>query len=349
MFTARLIKWHQSENDRMMPWKGEKDPYKIWISEIILQQTRVVQGLSYYNNFIEKFPTIENLALAADEDVFKVWEGLGYYSRCRNVLITARNIQNNLNGKFPSNFHDLLQLKGVGPYTAAAIASFAFDQPHAVVDGNVSRVLARYFGNYLPIDSSAGKKYFDLLAQELLYKKNPGLYNQAIMDFGATVCKPQNPSCEGCVMRKSCVAFKTGTTGLLPVKAKKLTKKTRWFTYFIFICGDSILVNKRSKKDIWKDLFEFYLFETDNTFKASPAKIRKWMEDQLGIRRYELMDISPVFKQTLTHQHLVGNFVQIKLSNIPLSLSEMTVVRMTEILSLSFPKFINQYLEMYPL
>lgn len=349
MFTTRLIKWHQSKNDRPMPWKGEKDPYKIWISEIILQQTRVIQGLSYYNNFIEKFSTIEKLALAADEEVFKVWEGLGYYSRCRNILITARHIHNNLKGKFPSNFHDLLQLKGVGPYTAAAIASFAFNLPHAVVDGNVSRVLARYFGNYLSIDSSAGKKHFYLLAQELLYKKNPGLYNQAIMDFGAIVCKPQNPFCGGCIMRKSCVAFQTQTTDLLPVKEKKLTKKTRWFTYFIFIYGDSILVNKRSKKDIWKDLFEFYLFETDSTFKANPAQIRKWMKEHLGISRYELLDISPLFKQTLTHQNLVGNFVLIRLSNIPLSLSEMTVIQKTKLLSLSFPKLINQYLETYPL
>src|SRR3954465_3784420 len=186
-FTRKLMQWHHNQNKRTMPWKGEKEPYKIWISEIILQQTRVMQGLSYYKNFIKEFPTVKSLALAPDEAVFKAWEGLGYYSRCKNLLFTAPPNVENLNGKFPEKFENILKLKGIGPYTAAAISSFAYGLPHAVVDGNVFRVLARFFGEAVAVDSKLGKEVFTAMASTLLYKKDPGAYNQAIMDFGATV------------------------------------------------------------------------------------------------------------------------------------------------------------------
>jgi A/G-specific adenine glycosylase len=192
-FTKKLMKWNQSSNNRAMPWKGEKDPYKIWLSEIILQQTRVEQGLGYYERFVKKFPTIKHLAKAPEQEVFKLWEGLGYYTRCKNLIATATFISKEKKGKFPDDYESILSLKGVGPYTAAAIASFAYNLPHAVIDGNVFRVLSRYFGISTPVDTAAGKKMYALLAKELLDKDEPGLYNQAIMDFGAVVCKPLQP------------------------------------------------------------------------------------------------------------------------------------------------------------
>jgi A/G-specific adenine glycosylase len=206
-FTQQLLKWDKKQNSRAMPWKGEKDPYKIWLSEIILQQTRVEQGLGYYNRFIAEFPTIHDLAKAPETKVFKLWEGLGYYTRCKNIIITARYISSELKGKFPVTYNDILKLKGVGPYTAAAIASFAFNLPHAVVDGNVFRVLARYFGIDTPIDSITGKKNFTVLANELIDKKIPGKYNQALMDFGAVLCKPQQPLCDTCPLKPNCSAY----------------------------------------------------------------------------------------------------------------------------------------------
>ena len=225
-FTHRLLQWNSTENNRQMPWKGEKDPYKIWLSEIILQQTRVEQGLAYYNRFIEKFPSIDKLATAPETTVFKLWEGLGYYSRCKNLIATAKHISEELKGKFPDAYMDILNLKGVGPYTASAIASFAYNLPHAVVDGNVMRVLARYFAIDTPIDSTEGKNYFTILANKLLDKNQASFYNQAIMDFGATVCKPQLPLCPTCPLQKECVAYKNNAVQGYPVKEGKLVKKT---------------------------------------------------------------------------------------------------------------------------
>ena len=203
-FTVKLLEWNAASNRREMPWKGEKDPYRIWLSEIILQQTRVEQGLKYYKNFIEAFPTVQELATAEEKKIFKLWEGLGYYSRCRNLIASAKMITSDFNGNFPNNYSDILKLKGVGPYTAAAISSFAFDEPQAVVDGNVQRVLARYFGVSTPIDSIVGKKFYQELAQSLLSNAQPSVYNQAIMDFGAVICKPQTPLCSTCIQREDC-------------------------------------------------------------------------------------------------------------------------------------------------
>src|SRR5688572_13533166 len=216
-FPAILIRWNKHQNVRQMPWKGEKDPYKIWLSEIILQQTRVDQGLKYYEKFVSHFPNIRQLAAAKDEKIYKLWEGLGYYSRCRNLIVTARFISKNLNGKFPDTFEDILALKGVGHYTASAIASFAYNFPHAVVDGNVFRVLSRIFGIKKPTDSTEGKKLFSQLAFELLDKKQPGIYNQALMDFGAVICKPY-PLCSICVFKDQCFAFKNDLVNQLPIK-----------------------------------------------------------------------------------------------------------------------------------
>ncbi len=346
MFTSKIVKWHRTVNDRMMPWKGEKNPYKIWLSEVILQQTRVQQGLAYYEKFLQKFPRLEDLALAADEEVFKLWEGLGYYSRCRNLIFTARYIHQICSNTFPSTYEDLIKLKGVGHYTAAAIASFAYGLPHAVVDGNVTRVLARFYGNNLPIDSVAGKKYFHQLAQELLYKKDPALYNQAIMDFGATVCKPKNPLCNLCVLQSECIAYNTGTIDELPVKEKKISRKNKHFYYFIFFVNNQVLVNKRSEKDIWQDLYEFCLYETTTKLTTSPAVIKNIVKTKLCIlEEYAMVSISPVLKQQLTHQNIEGIFVQIQLKKTPLPLQKMSLVNIDKLSTLSFPKMINQFLE----
>ncbi len=338
------MEWHVKDNKRTMPWKGEKEPYKIWISEIILQQTRVKQGLSYYNNFIEKFPTIKSLAVAPDEMVFKAWEGLGYYTRCKNLLVTARNIVNNQNGHFPSTYNNIIALKGIGPYTAAAISSFAYGLPHAVVDGNVFRVLARYFGEELPIDSTKGKEYFTLLANELLFKKDSAVYNQAIMDFGATVCKPQIPECEHCILHKSCRAYNNGMVNMLPIKEKQLVKKKRWFTYFIFSLKNEVLVNKRLQKDIWENLYEFYLLETENEWECKSDEIQKWLYGQLGVTTFKIDNISKTFSQQLTHQTLKGRFVTVSIDKIPVGLKHLQAVKKEDLTNLAFPKFINQYL-----
>jgi len=226
-FTEILLKWNDTLNTRQMPWKGEKDPYKVWLSEIILQQTRVEQGLSYFNKFIQAYPSIESLACAKDEKVFKMWEGLGYYSRCKNLLHTARYISKNLHGCFPAKYEEIKQLKGIGAYTAAAIASFCFNLPYAVVDGNVQRVLARIFGIEKPLDSTEGKKILRCWRKNYCLKKNAALYNQAIMDFGATVCKPALPLCTHCPMNIICEAYKQHKVSLLPIKQKLLFKKNK--------------------------------------------------------------------------------------------------------------------------
>src|SRR6202012_1293228 len=275
-FTKILLKWHKGENSRKMPWKGEKDPYRIWLSEVILQQTRVEQGWAYYENFLTAFPTVHDLAIAPEQKVFKLWEGLGYYNRCRNLIATAKKIDSDYRGIFPSTYDEILALKGIGPYTAAAIASFAFNLPHAVVDGNVTRVLSRYFGITTPIDTTAGKKLYAELADSLLDKDQPDVYNQAIMDFGATVCLPRNPLCTTCVQNIDCQAWLHGWTGRLPVKEKSIQKKQRWFYYFIIEVGDDkVYIHQRTGKDIWEDLFEFVLREKDEPLYFDDKSIHK--------------------------------------------------------------------------
>lgn len=342
-FTKQLLAWNSAENTRQMPWKGETDPYKIWLSEIILQQTRVEQGWDYYNRFIITFSTVEKLAKAPEEKVFKLWEGLGYYTRCKNLIASAKFIAFERKGRFPDTYEDILALKGVGPYTAAAIASFAFNLPHAVVDGNVFRVLARFFGVDAAIDSTVGKREFTLLAEELLDKNIPGVYNQAIMDFGAVICKPQNPLCNICSLKQKCVAFKKGLINQLPVKAGKLIKKERWLYYLILEFEGKIYVRKRGANDIWENLYEFILL--DAAGKLSQEKI---MENVLvkklaGSNKTAQINVSKLYKQQLTHQSLHGRFIHIKTTKTPV-LKEYKVVSFKEIKKLAFPKFITAYL-----
>jgi len=340
-FTHELLQWNANVNRREMPWKGEKDPYKIWLSEIILQQTRVDQGLGYYNRFIKKFPSVDKLAAAPETTVFKLWEGLGYYSRCKNLIATAKFIAVELKGKFPATYDDILALKGVGPYTAAAIASFAYNLPHAVIDGNVMRVLSRYFGISTAIDSAEGKKYFSKQAEKLLDKKKPALYNQAIMDFGATVCKPQQPLCSACILKQQCLAFKKNIVKELPVKEGKLVKKHRWFYYIIAEYNNEFIIRKRTQKDIWQNLHEFILIENDKAIEQQKIFSSAAFEKISG-KKYTLISVSGIYKQQLTHQTIYGCFIHIRISKKILP-EGYEFIQKPEMKVLAFPKLITTY------
>lgn len=343
-FTKQLLKWNEQVNDRPMPWKGEKDPYKIWLSEIILQQTRVDQGWAYYNRFVSTFPEVKKLAKAPEEKVFKLWEGLGYYTRCKNLIATAKFIANEKQGLFPKTYEEILNLKGIGPYTAAAIASFAFNLPHAVVDGNVFRVLSRYFGIETATDSTIGKKLFTQLAEELLDAKQPGIYNQAIMDFGAVICKPQNPLCGTCPLKSKCVAFLQEKVDLLPVKAGKMIKRSRWFYYFIVEHNGKIFVKKRGPKEIWENLYEFLLFETDRMMPVDEIQKTDFFKNINGNNKAVILHVSGMYKQQLTHQTIHGCFIELKVKNEP-QLKDYKSVTYKELIKLPFPKFITGFLD----
>ncbi len=341
-FTQKLLEWHEKFNTRAMPWKYEKDPYKIWISEIILQQTRVEQGLEYYNRFIKKFPNVLKLAAAKEEDVFKLWEGLGYYSRCRNLISTARFIASERKGIFPDSHQDILTLKGIGPYTAAAIASFAFQLPYAVVDGNVMRVLSRFFAIDTPIDSSTGKKKFHELAQSLLKKEKPGIYNQAIMDLGATVCKPRSPLCNQCLLSAQCDAFNSNQVEDFPVKGKKLKIKERWFYYLIAELNDKFYTRTRKEKDIWQQLQEFILIESEKPI--SDKQLFKTASFKVIIPdKFQHTSTSETVMQKLTHQHIHGTFIHLKLEK-PISDVSYSLKSKAGLKKLAFPKLIAAYI-----
>ena len=354
-FTQLLLKWNAHSNHRPMPWKGEKDPYKIWLSEIILQQTRVEQGWSYYEKFVAQFPTVHDLANAKDEKVLKLWEGLGYYNRCKNLIFTARYISKQLKGVFPNDYASLLALKVVGPYTASAIASFAYNLPHAVVDGNVFRVLARFYGIHTPIDTKKGVDVFNQLADENLSKKQAGIYNQALMDFGATVCKPSAPHCSECIMQKKCVAFLNNQVNQLPIKEKSIARKKRYFDFFCFYNNGKWLVQKRLEGDIWGGLYQFYLNENKSFPEITTAYLNEVLVNQLGLSKQKLKTnksqthlvpkmVSPLFHQALTHQLIQARFIFIQFDAIPLVFSKALWVNQKQLKQLPFPKIINQFL-----
>ncbi|MBS1651268.1 MAG: A/G-specific adenine glycosylase [Bacteroidetes bacterium] len=298
-----------------MPWRETTDPYKIWLSEIILQQTQVVQGLSYYLKFIEKYPSVTVLAKAKEDEVLKLWQGLGYYSRARNLLFAAKQIVNEFDGSFPKNYEALLKLKGVGKYTAAAISSFAYNQANAVVDGNVYRFLSRYLNCSLPIDSVKGIAFFQNAANELLNPKQAGLHNQAIMEFGSQHCKPVQPLCNTCPFNTSCGANALGTVNNLPKKEKKITVKSRFFTYFVITdLNDNVYLLRREKNDVWKGLYEFYLVETPKAITEPVTLIKNdpYLLKKIG-KNFKLIEQSKAYKHILSHQHLFVAFVVIKI------------------------------------
>jgi A/G-specific adenine glycosylase len=342
-FTRQLLEWHHHENSRSLPWKSEKDPYKIWLSEIILQQTRAAQGLPYYLRFTERYPTVKHLAIAKDEDVFRLWQGLGYYNRCKNLLATARSIANELNGNFPDSYDAILELKGIGPYTAAAIASFAYGLPHAVVDGNVYRVLARYFGIETAYDTTEGKKQFQLLAQELLDKNESAAYNQAIMDLGATVCTP-SPACTQCPLQKNCTAFQQHMVELLPVKSKKITVRKRFFHYLLLHSEDEQLwISKREEKDIWQNLFQPFLIE--HTYSLDAAELRSLVPSSL-LKPDDALVYEGVQKQRLTHQFIETKFFSTTVqSDVRIDAAGGEWVKLNELKKFPFPRTIVSFLE----
>lgn len=342
-FTVKLLEWDKTLNTRKMPWKGEKDPYKIWLSEIILQQTRVEQGLKYYEKFVSEFPCIKDLASADDAKVFKLWEGLGYYSRCRNLLATARTIVDQYNGIFPSDYDQIHALKGIGSYTAAAISSFAFGDVRAVVDGNVQRVLSRYFGIDTPIDSASGKKLYQQLAQSLISAAEPARYNQAIMDFGAVICKPQQPLCFSCVQQPLCEASRLGLVDSLPVKEKNLKKVHRWFDYFIIESDKGIFIRQRLERDIWNSLHEFVLLESDSILPDENLKM--FLKRLFKQNPFSIIQAGKTYKQQLTHQVIYGRFFRVTAKQPPDEIPGYMLVDRQRIREYAFPNIIVRYFE----
>ncbi len=337
----KLIAWYK-KNKRDLPWRNITDPYKIWLSEIILQQTQVVQGLNYYIKFTETFPTVVDLANAPEDQVMRFWQGLGYYSRARNLHAAAKTIKLNHKGKFPSTYESIKELKGVGDYTAAAVASFAFSLPYAVVDGNVYRVLSRLFNIDTPINSTQGKNDFQLLANELLNHKQPGLHNSAMMEFGALWCKPQNPKCEDCPLQAQCLAFQNKTVAALPVKDKKIKIKNRYLNYFVFNYKNNVYIQKRTEKDIWQNLYEFYLIETDvptdAKFLLKDKKLKTFTQ------KLEVLSVTSTKKHVLSHQHLYATFYEINIKE-PITSKQLIKIKRENLDDFGLPQLINKYLK----
>lgn len=314
-FSNSLLQWYL-QNKRDLPWRNTENPYHIWLSEIILQQTRVAQGMPYFTAFIEAFPTIFDLAKEDEEQVLKLWQGLGYYSRARNMHKTAQIIAFELNGNFPNNYNDLLKLKGIGEYTAAAIASFAFKQVVPVVDGNVFRVLSRYFNIQTDISSSSAKKEFTRIAKELIPNDKPDVFNQAIMEFGALQCVPKNPNCENCIFNSSCAALQKKKVDQLPIKTKKPKVTNRFFNYLIFLdTENNTIINKRTEKGIWQNLYEFPVIETEKetNFETISILIHNRF-NELAVTDIAIYNKEQIIHK-LSHQHLHINFYKITLSS----------------------------------
>ena len=310
-FADKLIGWYE-ENKRDLPWRDTKDPYRIWISEIILQQTRVAQGYDYFVRFMKRFPDVFTLAEAEEDEVMKYWQGLGYYSRARNLHAAARSMAEA--GGFPVVYQDVLALKGVGEYTAAAICSFAYDMPYAVVDGNVYRVLSRWMGIDAPIDSTQGKKLFAQVAQELMDKKRPAIYNQAIMDFGALQCTPSSPNCLFCPLSDSCLALAQGKVDALPVKQHKTKVTNRFFNYIYVRTGGYTFIRKRTGNDIWKNLYEPLLIETDTNLSENVEVFEQKLLDVLGKTPWHfLKPVKQGVKHVLSHRIIHANFYELVL------------------------------------
>ncbi|GAT63368.1 A/G-specific adenine glycosylase [Paludibacter jiangxiensis] len=342
-----LTDWYK-KNKRDLPWRNIHDPYRIWISEIILQQTRVAQGYDYYLKFTQQFPDVQSLANAPEDEVLKCWQGLGYYSRARNLQAAAKRIMAQHNGKFPSNYDDILALKGIGEYTAAAISSFAFKQPYAVVDGNVFRFLSRYFGIDSPIDSGAGKKQFAKLAGLLLDKLQPDLHNQAIMEFGALQCTPTGPDCMNCPLETSCFAKEQGKISDLPVKEKKTRVTHRFFHHLVFICGEETLLSKRSDKDIWQNLYEFPLYESTKLCSFEEILMEKnWISEIAGLHPIHISYQSKEIKHILSHQIIHAVFYVVNTESTALQLPHFTPVKIEHLNKYPISRLTEKFLKKF--
>lgn len=343
ILTRTLLDWY-AENKRELPWRETADPYLIWISEIILQQTRVAQGYDYFLRFVHRFPDVATLAAASEEEVMKYWQGLGYYSRARNLHAAAKS----MNGVFPKTYREVRALKGVGDYTAAAICSIAYNMPYAVVDGNVYRVLSRYFGIDTPIDSTEGKKVFAALAEEMLDKSSPATYNQAIMDFGAIQCTPQSPACMFCPLADSCAALAAGKVSKLPVKAHKTKTSNRYFNYIYVRMGACTFIHKRTEDDIWKNLFELPLIESDREwteeeFLQSPAFRSLIAAGETPVVRAVVRNV----KHVLSHRIIYASFYEVELPEDSRSFSAYQRIPAGDLEHYPVSKLIHAFLKKY--
>ncbi|RYM32551.1 A/G-specific adenine glycosylase [Brumimicrobium glaciale] len=334
-FALSIQVWYR-QNHRNLPWRDTKNPYKIWLSEVIMQQTRVDQGKSYYYKFIENYPDVFSLASADEQEVLRLWQGLGYYSRARNLHSAAQQVVNDFDGVFPNTYKDIKSLKGVGDYTASAIASFAYDLPYAVLDGNAFRVLSRYFNDNTPIDTGQGAKLFKTYAEEVLNREDPAEFNQAIMEIGAMVCKPKNPDCENCPLADTCLAFNEGDPLQLPVKSKKVKVTTRHFHYLIYPSQDIQLI-KREGKGIWQNMYEFPVLELED--KKLKKEVSAIVKDKYGVNI-----IKRIFdeRHILTHQHINATFWEV---DEMLKGDTIIVTDLNLINDLPLPRLIERFLE----
>lgn len=344
-FADILIRWY-ADNRRPLPWRETADPYLIWLSEVILQQTRVAQGLDYYRRFAARFPDVRSLAEAPQDEVLKLWQGLGYYSRARSLHAAAGDIVSRFDGKFPERYEDVRSLRGVGDYTAAAVCSFAYGLPYAAVDGNVYRVLSRVFDVDLPVDDTAGKRYFAELAQSLLDAARPGLQNQAAMEFGALQCVPQRPDCGACPLAGHCLALARGTVALRPVKRGKTVVQPRYFNYLFVRCNGKLLLRQRTEKDIWRNLYEFPLIETDAEagFDAL-QRTSAWNAWFGGERRMRIGKRTVMPRHVLSHRIIYACFQEIELERMPDSLPGFLQVPEAELDRYAVSRLTERYLE----
>jgi len=341
-FHKILTVWYQ-HNKRNLPWRTKKDPYWVWVSEIILQQTRVDQGTAYFLRFIERFPDVKTLADAPENEVLKLWQGLGYYSRARNMHVAARQIMNEFNGSFPDTINNIEKLKGIGSYTAAAIASIAFGLPYAAIDGNVFRVLSRVFGIETPIDSTIGKREFCELANELLDRQNPSVFNEALMEFGALQCTPQNPDCNSCPFRDQCIAFNQKKIAMLPFKSKKTKVKNRFFNYLFIRQEHHFYLEKREENDIWRNLYQFPLIESAKTLNIAELLTTGQFKLLFNGIDIKVDSISPEIIHVLTHQRLHVRFIEIHIPKSEISFPWIKVYP-KEAHDFPIPKLIDNFL-----
>lgn len=343
MLQKQLLNWYLL-NKRDLPWRNTSNPYIIWLSEVILQQTRVQQGLPYFLSFVNKYPTVKKLALAPNDEIMKLWQGLGYYSRARNMHTTAINIYSHYNDIFPNNYNELLKLKGIGTYTAAAIASFAFNQKIAVVDGNVSRVLSRLFAIDEPVNSNSGKKIFEELANSFLNLKEPALHNQAMMELGALICKPQNPLCHDCPLQNKCLAFIQQTQNDYPVKIKKAAVKKRYFNYFYFLVQHQTAIHKRKAGDIWQNLYDLPLIELNENVSLDQLIIEITKSGWFIPLNKESLYLALQTKHVLTHQHLFAKFWIVNLPDYPALTKEFFWLNPTQLKEYAIPRLFDKFL-----
>ena len=340
-----LINWY-AENKRDLPWRHNPTPYEVWLSEVILQQTRVNQGWDYYLRFVEKWPTAADLAQASEEEVLKMWQGLGYYSRARNLHHCAQQVVEEYGGAFPADFEKLRKLKGIGNYTAAAIASIAFNLPHAVVDGNVYRVLSRLFDIDTPININEGQTAFAQLADELLNREQPGLHNQAMMEFGALHCTPKNPNCLHCPLQAQCLAFSRQTVMQRPVKLAKLKVTTRYFNYLVIKVEDKVYLHKRSDNDIWRNLYDFPCIESEKPMTVEEIIGSESFIQLIENKSFTLIKTSPTFTHKLTHRTLLTQFIEIKLEQelLQIQTKDLFLTPENNLENYPIPRLIDLYL-----